>query len=153
MARSPVDLPDIHPNVADIYRRKVARLADALNHPEDRHEAADALRGLIERIVLKPGPKPRQLDATLYGELGTIVEWVARVGKVGLKNTTITSVARVSASVNARARIGHFHGGIPPWAPAKAAWKPRSTTHGNGSVFERSLASRFSRIGKAEPAR
>jgi len=103
MARSPVDLPDIHPNVADIYRRKVARLADALNHPEDRHEAADALRGLIERIVLKPGPKPRQPDVTLYGELGTIVEWVVRVGKVGLKNTTITSVACVSASVNARA--------------------------------------------------
>jgi site-specific DNA recombinase len=103
MARLPVDLPDIHPNVADIYRRKVARLADALNHPEDRHEAADALRGLIERIVLKPGPKPRQLDATLYGELGTIVEWVARLGKVGLKHTTITSVACVSASVNARA--------------------------------------------------
>ena len=101
MARSPVDLPDIHPNVADIYRRKVARLADALNHPEDRNEAADALRGLIERIVLKPGPKQRQLDATLYGELGTIVEWVA--GKVGLKNTTITSIASVSASVNARA--------------------------------------------------
>src|SRR5258708_11467292 len=87
IARAPVDLPDIHPNVADIYRRKAARLADALNHPEDRHEAADALRGLIERIVLKPSPKPRQLDATLYGELGTIVEWVARVGKVGPKNT------------------------------------------------------------------
>jgi site-specific DNA recombinase len=103
MSRSPVDLPDIHPNVADIYRRKVARLGDALNHPEDRHEAADALRGLIERIVLKPGPNPRQLDATLYGELGTIVEWVARVGKVGSKNTTITSIACVSASVNARA--------------------------------------------------
>ena len=95
---------------ASAESRKVALLADVgdrqrsadLNHPEDRHEAADALRGLIERIVLKPGPKPRQLDATLYGELGTIVEWVVRVGN-GLKNTTITSVACVSASVNARA--------------------------------------------------
>ena len=24
----PADLPDIHPNIADVYRRKVARLAD-----------------------------------------------------------------------------------------------------------------------------
>jgi hypothetical protein len=45
-------------------------------------------------------PSPARLDATLYGELGTIVEWVARVGKVGLKHTTIISVACVSASVN-----------------------------------------------------
>ena len=52
---------------ASAESRKVALLADVgdrqrsadLNHPEDRHEAADALRGLIERIVLKPGPKPR----------------------------------------------------------------------------------------------
>ena len=55
LARAPADIPDIDPNVADIYRRKVARLADALNHREDRHEATAALRGLIDRIVLTPG--------------------------------------------------------------------------------------------------
>jgi len=103
MERPPVDLPDIHPNVADIYRRKVAHLADALNYPEDRHEAADALRGLIERIVLTPGPKPRQLEATLCGDLETIVEWVARSGKAGHERTSVASVARMSASVDARA--------------------------------------------------
>jgi hypothetical protein len=107
MVRPPVNLPDVHPNVADIYRRKVARLADALNHPEDRHEAADALRGLIERIVLTPGPKPRQLGAVLHGELGSIVKWVARTGKAGQKNAAFASVARVSESVNARARPAH----------------------------------------------
>ena len=55
LARAPINIPDIHPNVADTYRRKVARVADALNHLEDRYEAAAALRGLIERIVLAPG--------------------------------------------------------------------------------------------------
>ena len=55
----PTDMPDIHPKIADIYRRKVERLAEALADPRDRDEAAEAIRGLIERIVLTPGEKAR----------------------------------------------------------------------------------------------
>ncbi|MGZ9106030.1 MAG: recombinase family protein, partial [Rhodoplanes sp.] len=105
LAQSPIDIPDIHPNVADIYRRKVARLADALNHPEDRHEATAALRGLIERIVLTPGGKRGELHATLHGELGTIIEWVART-KPADKDTKVcasTDFPGLSVSVYARA--------------------------------------------------
>ncbi len=54
LARAPISIPDIHPNIADTYRRKVVRLADALNHPEDRYEAAAALRGLIELSFSPP---------------------------------------------------------------------------------------------------
>ncbi len=73
----PADLPDIHPRIADIYRRKVERLAEALAHLRDRDEAADAIRGLIERIVLTPGAKRGEMHATLHGDLGTILEWAA----------------------------------------------------------------------------
>ena len=75
LSAAPADLPDIHPNVAEIYRRKVARLAEALNRPEDRDEAASAIRGLIERIVIAPGEKWGEVHATLCGDLATIVEW------------------------------------------------------------------------------
>ena len=57
LAAVPADLPDIHPNIAGIYRRKVARLAEALDHPEDRDAAASAIRGLIDRIMLTPSEK------------------------------------------------------------------------------------------------
>ena len=53
----PAALPDVHPNTAEMYRLKVARLAEALKHPEDRDEATTAIRGLIERIVLTPGDR------------------------------------------------------------------------------------------------
>ncbi|HPO57650.1 MAG TPA: hypothetical protein PLV53_02270, partial [Anaerolineaceae bacterium] len=33
LSRAPMDIPDIHPNVAGIYRRKVERLAEALKAP------------------------------------------------------------------------------------------------------------------------
>ena len=78
LAQAPVDLPDIHPNVADIYARKVARLAEALSHPDERDEAADAIRGLIEKITLSPGAKRGCIDALLHGDLGTILEWTAQ---------------------------------------------------------------------------
>ncbi|WP_144865299.1 recombinase family protein [Mesorhizobium sp. J18] len=101
MATTPEPLPDIHPNVAHIYRRKVERLAEALNHPKERQEAAEALRGLIERVVLTPGPKRGQIDATLHGELGTILEWVERqaAGKSAKKNTPRGDSSGVSVSV------------------------------------------------------
>jgi hypothetical protein len=61
--QAPLDVPDVHPNVAELYRRKVERLTEALNDPEDRAEAASALRGVIEKIVLTPGAKRDEISA------------------------------------------------------------------------------------------
>ena len=96
------DIPDIHPNVAGVCRRKVERLAEALRHPEERDEAPGATRDLIERITLSPGPKRGQTDAVLYGDLGTIIEWTAakdRKGNRARKNKTDTPVSGMSVSV------------------------------------------------------
>lgn len=43
LSRAPADMPDIHRNVADIYRRKVERLAEAISSPQDRAEAGKAM--------------------------------------------------------------------------------------------------------------
>jgi site-specific DNA recombinase len=74
----------------------VERLAKALQNPQERDDAAEAIRGLIERITLTPGAKRGEIAATLHGELGTIVEWTARTGR---KNKTDTPGAGVSVSV------------------------------------------------------
>jgi len=100
LAAIPADLPDIHPNIADIYRRKIERLAEALNHPEDRDAAASAIRGLIERIVLTPSEKWAEMDAVLHGDLGAILEWAGN----GRENTkTDIPVPEMSVSVVAGA--------------------------------------------------
>ena len=46
----------LHPKAAEVYRRQVADLEAALNDPEVRMEASDALRSLIEKVVLTPEP-------------------------------------------------------------------------------------------------
>ena len=82
--------------MAEIYRRKVARLAEALERPEDRDEASSAIRGLIERIVLTPGEKWGEVHATLLGDLGTILEWT---GNGERRNKGGTSPPGLSVSV------------------------------------------------------
>jgi site-specific DNA recombinase len=76
LAGVPADVPDILPNVCAVYRKKVQRLAAALNDPREQAEAAEAIRALIERITLRPGPNRGEVDATLHGELGTIMRWI-----------------------------------------------------------------------------
>lgn len=106
LADAPADTPDMLPSASLVYAKKVAHLTEALNRPEDRAEAAQALRGLIERIVLRPGAKRGQIDATLHGELGTILSWTtARNSKKGIQ--TKTPAARATGvSVSVVAGIG-----------------------------------------------
>jgi site-specific DNA recombinase len=71
----------LHPNAADIYRSKVADLETSLNAPEIRAEASDALRALIERVVLTPDAgAPDKLRVELYGDLAEILQLGAVAG-------------------------------------------------------------------------
>ena len=71
---TPADLPDVNPNVAEIYRRKVMRLADALADSQASQEAAAAIRSLIGDVVLTPGERRGEVNATLRGELLAILD-------------------------------------------------------------------------------
>jgi site-specific DNA recombinase len=62
----------LHPNMAAHYRAQVARLAEALNAEENRAEAADLLRSLVDRIELTPNDQGK-LEISLYGDLAGIL--------------------------------------------------------------------------------
>ena len=57
--------------MADLYRQKVTALAQALEHPETRTEASEALRGLIDAIVLTPNQGALQIE--LKGNLAAML--------------------------------------------------------------------------------
>ena len=77
--------PLLHPNMASYYREQVSKLRDALDHPDNRTEAADILRTLIDRIELKPvkidGRKTLAID--LHGHLAGILS-LANKAKGGI---------------------------------------------------------------------
>ncbi len=61
----------LHPGLADIYRRKVEKLTQALNKEELRSEAAEMLRSMIQAIRLVP--EDGELMIELVGELAGIL--------------------------------------------------------------------------------
>ncbi len=71
IAATPDPPPVIHPNLAELYRRKVDRLHECLNAEETRGEAAEALRSIVDEIRLVPQDGALAID--LYGELGAIL--------------------------------------------------------------------------------
>ncbi|MCE6076345.1 recombinase family protein [Agrobacterium vitis] len=105
LADVPDDIPDLLPSASAIYAKKVVKLTEALNKPDERLQATEALRMLIEKIVLTPGPNRGEIDALLYGELGTILNWVERqaIGKATKRNTPGAGFTGVSVSVVAGA--------------------------------------------------
>ena len=65
--------------MAEVYHRKVADLAEALNREDARAEAAEILRGLIERIELQP--RAEGYEILLRGDLAGILALSARTQK------------------------------------------------------------------------
>ncbi|MCH8863552.1 MAG: recombinase family protein [Proteobacteria bacterium] len=64
----------IHPNMGKLYREKISDLTTALNDESCRTEAAEIIRGLIDRIVLNPNAdKPKGLTIDLHGALAGIL--------------------------------------------------------------------------------
>jgi site-specific DNA recombinase len=62
--------PRLHPNLGEVYRQKVAALADLLGH-EDGAEAREMVCDLVEAILLIP--KDGRLRVEIRGELAAIL--------------------------------------------------------------------------------
>ena len=65
--------PLLHPEMARIYRAKVTELAKALQEPDSRSEATEALRGLVDAIVLTPDQAREALQIELRGNLAAML--------------------------------------------------------------------------------
>jgi site-specific DNA recombinase len=91
----------LDPRLAGIYAGKVSDLAEALNDVATGAEAADLLRGLIEKVVLHPDPgAPHGHRIELFGELAAILSLCngglatkakARTGGAGFRQVTVVA--------------------------------------------------------------
>ena len=75
----PAPVLRLHTKLPELYRSKVDRLAEALNAPDTVAEAAEIMRGLIDRIVLTP--EGDVLRAELHGDLAVLARFAQ--GKEG----------------------------------------------------------------------
>ncbi|MFC7706236.1 recombinase family protein [Plastorhodobacter daqingensis] len=106
LAEVPQDIPDVLPIASTIYAKRVTRLTEALDNPGEQVEAAEALRGLIEKIILTPGSTRGEIYATLYGDLRTILHWLARQESAGSPKAKTPAVETTGVLASVVAGVG-----------------------------------------------
>ncbi len=63
----------IHPNLPDLYRRKVARLQEVLADEATRPQAVEIIRSLLDRIEVRPGQERGRCEVIIVGALAQIL--------------------------------------------------------------------------------
>jgi hypothetical protein len=71
LTTGPVTPVRLHPNLAQVYRRQVEQLQQALADPQIRDEAVEVLRGLVEHVSI--GPAANGLEIEIVGEIAKMV--------------------------------------------------------------------------------
>lgn len=93
LEHAPASLPRLHPNLAQIYHDKVAKLTDSLNEESNRTEAAEAIRALIEEVRLVPDDGSLKIE--LFGELAALINLTnehPRSKETGVQVTLVAGV-------------------------------------------------------------
>ena len=82
----PTPTIEIHPNLGELYRRKVQDLGVLLTNEASRPQAMEIIRSLVQRIEVAPGATRGKAQLTLYGALASIFDFA-----VGGQNTKATA--------------------------------------------------------------
>jgi site-specific DNA recombinase len=90
LANQPASEPSLHPNLAGIYREKVAALHTALSDPRTKDEAFGIIRTLIDEVRLIP--EDNQLRIELRGALAGILALASAPNK-NIRNNADGSVS------------------------------------------------------------
>ncbi len=69
----PEPVPVPHPNLPALYRRRVEALEEALTDPETAMAATEALRTLIDAILIFPGECRGEVEISLRGDLAAFL--------------------------------------------------------------------------------
>lgn len=114
LSASPAPEPiRLHPGMAEVYRHKVRELAEGLADPSKNLEVTEAIRALVDRIVLTPSAEdPRVLMVDLEGVLAQLL-WLGldhkdQTGARGTRTANNTKAAphREAASLQSKLVAG-----------------------------------------------
>jgi site-specific DNA recombinase len=102
---APPPAPRLHPNLAELYRKKVASLQAALGDPATHAEALEILRGLIERVEVHATGDGVAIE--LVGEIANMIRLSAGAESL-IKEPYVSSVKVVAGACSHlyRTRLG-----------------------------------------------
>jgi hypothetical protein len=73
MTGVPEPVPILHPSLPDLYRRRVEALEAALSDPATAMAATEALRELVDAILVFPGERRGEVSVSLRGDLAAFL--------------------------------------------------------------------------------
>ena len=97
---APPKEPLLHPNLAELYRKKVSDLQSVLTGDEADPEAANLVRSLVDKIVLTPSDGKLQVD--LAGDLAAILAMATNKKPAGNEPDGMVQVKMVAGARNPR---------------------------------------------------
>ena len=65
----PIRIVELHPNLPDLYRKKIIQLEQILDDEVTRSQAFDLIRSLISHIEVHPGQKRGHCEVVVIGAL------------------------------------------------------------------------------------
>ncbi|MGK7868857.1 hypothetical protein ACFHPP_16415, partial [Falsiroseomonas sp. E2-1-a20] len=71
---TPEPVPDKHPDLPALNRRRVEALEEALGDPATVGPATEALRSLVDAILVIPGERRGEVSLTLRGDLAALLD-------------------------------------------------------------------------------
>jgi site-specific DNA recombinase len=86
----------LHPNIGELYARKVGDLKSLLQNDVTKHQATEVIRSLIERIVVSPTGQRGKSDMVLHGALASIVAYASAPAQSGAVTSGIGRVLLVA---------------------------------------------------------
>ncbi|MEQ8694527.1 MAG: recombinase family protein [Gammaproteobacteria bacterium] len=89
--------PLLHPNLAEVYRAKVADLHTSMNADDTKNKAFELIRSLVDKIVLTP--KDGELSIDLHGELAGILSLCSEKQKTASQVTSGLEQVKMVAGV------------------------------------------------------
>jgi DNA invertase Pin-like site-specific DNA recombinase len=118
VSSQPSPAPRLHPNLAYVYRAKVASLADALSK-DDAAEARELVRKLVERITLMPDQDGLRVE--VRGDLAAILHMAQGRGHASnIGNDTdalAVQIKMVAGACNRRSHRCRSRGAALPSGP------------------------------------
>ncbi len=90
---------ELHPNIADLYRKKVMELQSLLTDETARMQAMELIRSMIERIEVRAGREGGKPDVILIGTLAQILAFTQQ-SKTAASNGSDGRVLMVAGARN-----------------------------------------------------
>ena len=86
----------LHPNISELFSRKVGDLKSLLQNDVTKHQATEVIRSLIEMIVVSPTGQRGKSGGVLHGALASILAYASAPTKSGVASCDIGRVLLVA---------------------------------------------------------